>query len=133
MGFNDLSKDLLQSSGQGNSMSSSGNKSVRGIYPAIVVSTDDPLNQNRIQARIITLGNDGEIIGGKDRDVQNEQLVSCVSLMPEFFHVRPLVDEMVFILLENPSDNSAPRYYIGPIRFSRDFPDACPQHLSQAL
>ncbi len=113
-GLDDLASSLLQSSGQGNFFSN-GNKSVRGIYPAIVVSTDDPLGQNRIKARIIALDNSGEVIGGKDRDVPNENLVYCVPLLPEFFHVRPLVDEMVFIILENPSDNSAPRFWIGPI------------------
>jgi len=113
-GINDLAGSLLQSSGQGN-FYSDGNKSIRGIYPAIVVSTDDPLSQNRIKARIVSLDNNGQIVGGKDRDVPNENLVYCIPLLPEFFHVRPLVDEMVFIILENPSDNSAPRYWIGPI------------------
>lgn len=113
-GINDLASSLLQSSGQGN-FYSDGNKSIRGIYPAIVVSTDDPLSQNRIKARIISLDNNGQVVGGKDRDVPNENLVYCIPLLPEFFHVRPLVDEMVFIILENPSDNSAPRYWIGPI------------------
>lgn len=115
MGINDLASSILQSTGQGGSISSEGNKSIRGIYPAIVVSVDDPLSQNRIKARIITLGNDGEIIGGKDRDTPDENLVYCIPLLPEFFHVRPLVDEMVFLILENPSDNSAVRYWIGPI------------------
>lgn len=125
-GINDLSASILQSSGQGN-FYSDGNKSVRGIYPAVVVSTEDPLNQNRIKARIIELGNDGEIIGGKDRDTLDSDLKFCIPLMPEFFHVRPQAQikdddgkilsegEMVFIILENPSDLSAVRYWIGPI------------------
>ena len=113
-GIDDLASSILQMNGQGN-LASEGNSSSRGIYPAIVINTDDPLGQNRIKARIITLDNNEEVIGGKDRDTLDENLVFCTPLMPEFFHVRPLKGEMVFLLLENPSDNSAPRYWIGPI------------------
>ena len=115
-GINDLSAYMLQSSGQGN-FYSDGNKSVRSIYPAIVISasTQDPLNQNRIKARIVELDNNGNIFGGKDRDVLDEDLKFSIPLMPEFFHVRPQEGEMVFVILENPSDLSAPRFWIGPI------------------
>jgi hypothetical protein len=113
-GINDLASSILQSSGQGN-FYSEGNKSTRSIYPAIVVSIDDPLSQNRIKARIVSLDENGDIVGGKDRDVPDSNLVYCIPLMPEFFHVRPLVDEMVFVMLENPTDISAPRFWIGPI------------------
>ncbi len=113
-GLNDLTQSLLNSNGQGNTYSS-GNQSARSIYPAVVVNIDDPTEQNRIIARIINLDQNGNILGGRDRDVQEDKLPFCVPMLPEHFHVRPLVGEMVYIFLENPSDNSAPRYYLGPM------------------
>lgn len=125
-GINDLAASILQMNGQAN-LASLGNNSARGVYPAIVVSTDDPTGQNRIKARIVTLDNEGKVSGGKDRDKLDKDLVYCYPLIPEFFHVRPIsqqVDdagniiaqgEMVWIILENSSDDSAPRYWVGPI------------------
>ena len=113
-GINDLANSILQMNGQAG-FASKGNKSDRIMYPAVVEDIDDPLGQNRIKARIITLDNDENIIGGKDRDKTKEDLVFCIPMLPEFFHVRPLVGEMVFLYLENPTDDSAPRYWIGPI------------------
>lgn len=113
-GLNDMTQSLLNAHGQGNTYSS-GNQSARNIYPAVVINIDDPTEQNRIVARIVNLDQNGNILGGRDRDVQDDKLPFCVPMLPEYFHVRPLVGEMVFIFLENPADNSAPRYYLGPI------------------
>jgi hypothetical protein len=117
-GLNAMTQSLLNANGQGNTYSD-GNQSARNIYPAIVVNIDDPSEQNRIIARIINLDQDGNVLGGRDREVQDEKLPFCVPMLPEHFHVRPLVGEMVYIFLENPSDNSAPRYWIGPITTSK--------------
>ena len=117
-GIDDLTKSLLNANGQGN-IYSQGNQSARNIYPAIVVNIDDPTEQNRVIARIINLDQNGKILGGRDRDTPDEKLPFCVPMLPEHFHVRPLVGEMIFIFLENPSDNSAPRYWIGPITNSK--------------
>lgn len=117
-GIDELSRSLLNANGQGN-IYSQGNQAVRNIYPAIVINIDDPTEQNRIIARIISLDQDGNIKGGRDRDIQDDKLPFCVPMLPEHFHVRPLVGEMVYIFLENPSDNSAPRYYIGPMISSK--------------
>lgn len=125
-GFNDLASAILQMNNQGN-LASLGNNSARNLYPAMVTNVDDPTQQNRIQARIITLDNEGKIFGGKDRDKFNDNLPWCLPLMPEFFHVRPIPEqkdetgkvlvqgEMVWLILENPSDESAARYWMGPI------------------
>jgi hypothetical protein len=125
-GINDLAASILQMNNQAN-FASLGNNSARGVYPAIVVSTDDPTGQNRIKARIVTLDNEGNVSGGKDRDKLDKDLVYCYPLIPEFFHVRPIAQqldnsgkiisqgEMVWIILENSSDDSAPRYWVGPI------------------
>ncbi len=113
-GLDDLTRSLLNSSGQGN-MYSEGNQTSRNIYPAVVINIDDPTEQNRVIARIINLDQDGKILGGRDRDTPDDKLPFCVPMLPEHFHIRPLVGEMVFIFLENPSDNSAPRYWMGPI------------------
>jgi hypothetical protein len=117
-GLNDLTQSLLNANGQGNTYSS-GNQAARNIYPAIVTNIDDPTEQNRIIARIVNLDQDGNVLGGRDRDTQDDKLPFCVPMLPEHFHVRPLVGEMVFIFLENPADNSAPRYWIGPIISSK--------------
>jgi len=117
-GLNALTQSLLNSNGQGNNYSQ-GNQSSRNIYPAVVINVDDPTEQNRIIARIVNLDQDGKILGGRDRDTPDDKLPFCVPMLPEHFHVRPLVGEMVFIFLENPSDNSAPRYWIGPIPSSK--------------
>jgi len=45
--------------------------------------------------------------------LQTKNLQFCVPMMPNHFHIVPLIDEMIYIFLENPSDNSAPRYYMG--------------------
>lgn len=113
-GLDELSRSLLNSHGQG-AIYSQGNQTIRNIYPGVVVSIDDPLEQNRVVARIINLDQDGNIKGGRDRDTTDDKLPLCIPMLPEHFHVRPLVGEMIFIFLENPADNSAPRYYIGPI------------------
>jgi hypothetical protein len=125
-GIDGLAASVLQMNNQAN-FTSQGNSSARNVYPALVSSTDDPTGQNRIKARIVTLDNEGKIVGGKDRDKLDKDLVYCYPLMPEFFHVRPIAQqtdndgniisqgEMVWVILENPSDDSAPRYWVGPI------------------
>lgn len=118
-GLDDLTHSLLNTNGQGGATYSSGNQSARNIYPAVVVNINDPLDQNRVVARIISLDQNGNVKGGRDRDVPDDKLPFCVPMLPEHFHVRPLVGEMIFIFLENPSDNSAPRYWIGPITNSK--------------
>jgi len=125
-GINSLAASILQMNGQAN-LASFGNSSSKNVYAAMVVSTDDPTGQNRIKVRVVTKDNEGNLFGGKDRDKLNDNLVYCYPLIPEFFHVRPIpaqVDEagnlitqgeMVWVILENPSDESAPRYWVGPI------------------
>jgi hypothetical protein len=116
-GIDDLSRSLLQSSNQIPYVY--GDNLTRNIYPAIVVSVDDPLDQNRIIARIINIDNEGKVLGGRDKDVPDNKLPICIPCGPEHIHVRPLVGEMVLLFLENPSDNSAPRYWSGPIISSK--------------
>jgi len=112
-GLDRLARATLQSQGISGGISSDGNPASRNIYPAIVVNNEDPLGMKRVVARIVSLDENGKILGGRDRDTPNEQLPFCVPMMPNHFHIVPLVDEMIYILLENPSDNSAPRYYMG--------------------
>jgi len=117
-GLDKLGQNLLQQGGQGN-FRSEGNQNSRNVYPAIVVSINDPSEQNRIVARIVSLDESGKINGGRDRDVPDDKLPFCIPSMPDFFFIRPLEGEMVFVTLENPSDNSAPRYWFGPIITSK--------------
>lgn len=112
-GIDKLARATLQGMGVTGGISSEGNQNSRNIYPAIVVNNEDPLGMKRIVARIISLDENGEINGGRDRDTPDDQLQFCVPMMPNSFHIIPLVDEMVYLFLENPSDNSAPRYYMG--------------------
>jgi len=109
-----LARAALQGQGQAGGTSSQGNQSSRIVYPAIVVKDEDPLGMKRIVARIISLDETGRVNGGRDRDTPDEQLPFCVPFIQNHVHIMPLVDEMVYIILENPNDNSAPRYYMGP-------------------
>lgn len=113
MGFDSLAKASLMNQGLGGGISSEGNQSSRLVYPAIVINNEDPLGMKRVVARIISLDDNGEISGGRDRDTPDENLQFCVPMMPNHFHIIPLVDEMIYVFLENPSDNTAPRYYMG--------------------
>ena len=130
-----VSKSSLQKGGVGEY--SAGMENERAVYPAIVVpyGTNDNSEQNRIRARIVELDENGKIkgepavtlknpenynsYGGKDRGIKDENLVLCIPLLPEFFHVRPQVGEMVFVILENAKDNASTRYWIGPIISSK--------------
>jgi hypothetical protein len=131
-GIDVLAKSGLQQSGTSDYGSNMQNN--RGIYPAIVVpyGTNDITEQNRIRVRIVSLDENGNIEGkkstgdenynnysGKDRGMKDEELVLCVPLIPEFFHARPQVGEMVYVIIENPTDNSSVRYWIGPIISSK--------------
>ena len=128
-----IAQSGLQNTGQGNFGSNVEND--RGVYPAIVVpyGTNDNSEQNRIRARIVSLGDDGKIQGktsskneenynsyaGKDRGIADNELVLCIPLMTEFIHVKPQVGEMVWVIMENPKDNAGVRYWIGPIITSK--------------
>jgi len=112
-GLDALAKSTIQSQGQGGGVSSSGNQSSRNIYPAIVVSNEDPLGMKRLRCRIISLDENDDINGGRDSNTPDEKLPICIPMMPNHFHIVPIEDEMVYLLLENPSDNTAPRYYMG--------------------
>ena len=92
-----------------------GNSSQRLIYPAIVREIADNAGYNRIKAEIVNLNSEGNIYAGKDKDANLDQMPLCVPLLPEFMHVRPQIGETVLVLLENPSDPTSARYWIGPI------------------
>lgn len=109
-----LGASVLQSSGQA-SPSSKGNQDSVLWYPAIVISTADPLQQNRLIAKIISLDENGDINGGRDRDLEDVDIPWAVPLIPQFFKSMPQVDEMVYIILSNPSENNAPRFWVGPM------------------
>lgn len=112
-GLDKLARASLISMGISGGMASEGNQNSRNIYPAIVVNNEDPLGMKRIIVRIMSMDENGNNNGGRDRDTPDDQLPFCVPMMPNHFHIIPLVGEMVYIMLENPSDNSAPRYYMG--------------------
>ncbi|MEK6829320.1 MAG: hypothetical protein AABY15_04270 [Nanoarchaeota archaeon] len=112
-GIDKLARATLQSQGITGGISSEGNQSSRNIYPAIVINNEDPLGMKRVVARIVSLDESGNINGGRDRDTPTDKLPFCVPMMPNHFHIVPLVDEMIYVFLENPGDNSAPRYYMG--------------------
>lgn len=114
MSFDRLSQSILTNSGQNKTAIDGANQN-RLVYPAIVVNVDDPLELNRLQARIINLDEQENIVGGKDRDRTDANLPLCFPLLPEFFHSRPTVGEMVLLIIENPLDETSPRYWMGPI------------------
>jgi len=112
--LNNVAKNLAVQKGVESFYSESNNDS-RIIYPAIVVNVDDQAGCNRIQARIVSLDKNGQIIEGKDRLISDEDLPLCIPMLPEFVHARPKVGEMVIVISENSADITSPRFYFGPI------------------
>lgn len=112
--FTNLSESLMTNNGQAFHRLPS-NPSQRLIYPAIVREVNDNAGYNRIKAEIVNINSEGFTYAGKDKDSTLDQIPLCVPLLPEILHVRPKVGECVLVLLENPSDPTSARYYIGPL------------------
>ena len=109
----------LNTSGQFNAVTKSQDTvGSRIMYPAKVISIDNSNGMRRIVARIIQVDTDGTEAPGKDRNLSDEELVTCVPLMPSHFNVMPAPGEMVILFLENfaEGNQNGGRYYIGPIR-----------------
>jgi hypothetical protein len=115
MGVNDLANNLNMTIAGQSSFSSNATQSNKILYLAIVKDVSDFSNMGRIRAEIIDFDNDtGEVIPGKDKN--DVEYKFAFPLIPDFLNIMPRVDELVYILLENPSDQSSNRFYIGPIR-----------------
>lgn len=119
--FTSQLESLLNTGGQFAASSKSpdvGGGSTRIIYPAEVVSIDSDNGMRRIKARIIQVNPDGTKSVGKDKNLKNDELITCIPLMPSNFSVMPRPGEMVLLFLENfgEGSTSALRYYVGPIR-----------------
>lgn len=114
-GIDDYAKSLQQDSGQRLDQTKVNLSSMKNLYPAIVVDENDPTEQGRLVARIVSLDEKGGKRGGRDRNIPDEKLQYAIPLMPGFVHMRPLPGEMVVLLMENPSDITAPRFWIGPV------------------
>jgi len=113
-GFDEFARSVMGDRNQ-DKTSQNGGRSERHMYPALVLRTDDPLDQGRIIARIVNLDEAGNAKGGRDRDIPDDKLPFCVPLIPSFFHTMPLEGEMVTLFLENPSINTSPRHWVGPV------------------
>lgn len=118
--FNAITSDNLSNEGQLNSFSQSPDVggTPRIIYPAKVVSIEDVNGMRRIKARILIVDERGQEVPSKDKSLRDNELVTCIPLLPVYFNVMPQKDEMVLVFLENFGRGSinATRYYIGPIR-----------------
>ena len=112
--FTNLTEHILSQKGQDLFRTSSTQNS-RLIYSAIVRNVDDQASQNRIQAEIVGIDTSGQVIPGKDRDIPLEKLPICLPFGSEFWHARPKVGEMVWIIAENPTDLKSPRFWFGPV------------------
>lgn len=117
-GIDDFARSIIRDKGQ-DIVHEKGLQTKRITYPAIVVRSDDPLEQNRLVARIVSVDERGEIRGGRDKDTPDDKLPFAIPLIPSFFNVTPLEGEMVFLILENPEINTSPRYWVGPIISSK--------------
>jgi predicted transcriptional regulator len=118
--FNKQLENLLSTTGQFASVSKSpdiGGGS-RIIYPAKVISIESENGMRRIKARILQVEADGLESPSKDKNVTDQELVTCVPLLPVYLQVMPRVGEMVIVFLESFGEGStnATRYYIGPFR-----------------
>lgn len=114
-GIEDYVNSLRQNQGQRGEKTPTNIGALKNIYPAIVVREDDPLEQGRIVARIVSVDSEGKIAGGRDRNIPDSALPWSVPMQTGFIHARPLPGEMVILFMENPSDITAPRYWMGPV------------------
>jgi hypothetical protein len=100
------------------SVSSQATQGNRIIYLARVVDNIDFANMGRIKAEIIDFDETtGEERGGKDRFDNTSKY--AYPLIPQFVNIMPRIDELVYVILENPKDQSSRRFYLGPIRSVR--------------
>lgn len=113
-GLNSFSDNLRSMAGQP-SVSGEANRSNRIIYPAIVRDIEDKSKKNRLKVEIVSIDEQGNIKGGRDNNIPLDRLPICVPLLPEFLHVRPQIGECVYVISENPTDLSSPRFWIGPV------------------
>jgi hypothetical protein len=115
MGVNDLANNLNISIAGQNSFASNATQSSKILYLALVKDVSDFANMGRIRAEIIDFdSNNGEVRPGKDKN--DVEYKFAFPLIPNFLNIMPRVGELVYIFLENPSDQSSNRFYIGPIR-----------------
>jgi len=118
--FNKQLENLLNTSGQFASVSKSPDigAGTRIIYPAKVISIESENGMRRIKARILQVEADGAESPSKDKNVTDQELITCVPLLPVYLQVMPRVGEMVIVFLESFGEGStnATRYYIGPFR-----------------
>lgn len=113
-GINDIARSIMQDLNQ-DLGSHKKTQITKNIFPAIVINSEDPLDQSRVVARIISIDSDGKARGGRDRDISDSQIPFAVPLNNSFFRVIPKKGEMVFIILENPESPTSARYWSGPI------------------
>jgi len=131
MEFDLLQQNLLKGNHQNKYYTGGQEKYFKILYPAIVVPNqiDDPSGQDRLRARIVSIDDEtGQIRGkqnsadsdynlysGKDRGISDEKLPLCIPFLPKFLRIKPQVGELVWLILENPQDNSSTRFWVGPI------------------
>jgi len=116
--FNKMVDDRLGKTGQEFSSTKVGN-TMKIIYPAKVISTQDPFDKNRIIVEIISISNDGKEEPGEDRMIPKDKLPFCIPMLSTYLHVRAFEGEMVWIMCENPKDLTSIRYWMGPIISSK--------------
>ncbi len=116
--FNKMVNSKLGQSGQEQS-STKTNDMMRVIYPAKVISVQDPFEKNRIVVEIISISNDGKENPGEDRLIPKNKLPFCIPMLSTYLHVRPFEGEMVWIMCENPRDLTSTRYWMGPMISSK--------------
>lgn len=113
--FNRYSESLHNESKSSSQNNYTHKNIVQNLFTAIVVSNDDPNEQDRIIARIVNLNSQGQVAGGQDKNIPDDKLPYAVPLKTGFLRSTPLVGEMVILMVENPYDLSSTRYWIGPI------------------
>lgn len=121
MGITDLSDSLNLMRGQ-SSIFGGGGGSDKIIYLARVTDNSDAKNSGRIKAEIVSFNDkNGQEQSGKDRFDTEAKI--AYPLFPQFVNIIPRPDELVYIFIENPKDQSSRRFYVGPIR-SQNKPDS---------
>jgi hypothetical protein len=114
MGLDGLSENLNIMGGQ-SSVFGDATQGNRIIYLGKVISNEDASNMGRLLVTIIDFASETGIEQpGKDKNDNTPKM--AYPLIPQFVNVIPRVDELVYVFLENPKDQSSRRFYVGPIR-----------------
>jgi hypothetical protein len=118
MGFDTFNKRVqskLAVNGQSDASVTRDGDTKKNIYPARVVSIEDPFEMNRIVVEIVNINSEGVETPGEDRMIKRSDLPFCIPMIPAYINLQVEISDLVWVLVENPRDMTSVRYWMGPI------------------